>query len=77
MNEKVGHVSFDLTESPIKPYSEATGKLVDIEVRKMLERAMNRSLDLLKEKRNEVERLAELLLSQEALERVDMVSILG
>ena len=77
MSENVGHVSFDLTESPIKPYSEATGSLVDSEVRKMLEAAMERTLDLLKEKKEEVERLAELLLDQEVLEREDMVRVLG
>ena len=77
MSENVGHVSFDLTESPVKPYSEATGSLVDSEVRKMLEAAMERTLDLLKEKKEEVERLAELLLDQEVLEREDMVRVLG
>ena len=77
MSGKVGHVSFDLTESPVKPYSEATGSLVDSEVRKMLEEAMERTLDLLRERKDEVERLAELLLEQEVLEREDMVRVLG
>ena len=77
MSENVGHVSFDLTESPVKPYSEATGSLVDSEVRKMLEEAMERTLHLLREKKDEVERLAELLLEQEVLEREDMVRVLG
>ena len=77
MSGKVGHVSFDLTESPVKPYSEATGSLVDSEVRKMLEEAMERTLNLLRERKNEVERLAELLLEQEVLEREDMVRVLG
>ena len=77
MSENVGHVSFDLTESPVKPYSEATGSLVDSEVRKMLEEAMERTLHLLREKKDEVETLAELLLEQEVLEREDMVRVLG
>ena len=68
MSENVGHFSFDLTESPIKPYSEATGRLVKSEVRKMLEAAMERTLDLLREKKEEVERLAELLLEQPELQ---------
>ena len=77
MSENVGHFSFDLTESPIKPYSEATGSLVDSEVRKMLDGAMERTLHLLRERKDEVERLAELLLEQEVLEREDMVRVLG
>jgi len=77
MNEKVGHVSFKMEDGIMKPYSEATGALVDIEVRKMIQTAMNRTLELLREKKDLVEKLAELLLEKEVLEREDMVSVLG
>ena len=77
MNEKVGHVSFDLSESVVKPYSEATGKLVDEEVRLMIQEAMDRTLELLREKKDLTERLAKVLLDKEVLEREDMVEVLG
>ena len=77
MNEKVGHVSFDLSESVVKPYSEATGKLVDEEVRLMIQEAMDRTLEVLREKQDLTEKLAQVLLDKEVLEREDMVAVLG
>ena len=77
MNEKVGHVSFDLSESVVKPYSEATGDLVDIEVRNMIQDAMDRTLKLLNEKKQLIEKLSEVLLEKDVLEREDMVEVLG
>merc|ERR1712002_559584 len=43
----------------------------------MIQAAMERTLDLLREKKDLVEQLAELLLEKEVLEREDMVSVLG
>ena len=77
MNERVGHVSFDTSEAINKPYSEATGKIVDEEVRLMIDAAMKKTMELLKEKKDLVEKLAEVLLEKEVLEREDMVEVLG
>jgi len=77
MNDNVGHVSFNLDEGMVKPYSEATGSLVDEEVRLMIKSAMDRTLSLLRDKKDLVQKLAELLLEKEVLEREDMVKILG
>src|SRR6187455_2406013 len=68
MNEKIGNISFyDPTQeqSFTKPYSEETSKLIDEEVRKLLEVAYERTKDLLREKRADVEKLAEALLDKE------------
>merc|ERR1719233_529202 len=43
----------------------------------MINIAMARTLDLLREKKDLVEQLAELLLEKEVLEREDMVAVLG
>merc|ERR1712013_749669 len=43
----------------------------------MINSAMARTLDLLREKKDLVEQLAELLLEKEVLEREDMVAVLG
>merc|ERR1711915_358736 len=51
MNDNVGHVSFNLDEGMVKPYSEATGSLVDEEVRLMIKSAMDRTLSLLGKKK--------------------------
>lgn len=78
MSEVVGHVSFpDLGQGGPKPFSEATGSLVDKVVREYIDENMARARALLLEKKDIVAKLAERLLEQEILEREDMVEILG
>ncbi|KAJ1988119.1 AFG3-like protein 2, partial [Coemansia thaxteri] len=60
-----------------KPYSEATAEIIDQEVRKMIDDAYAATLALLTEKRDAVERVAQLLLKKEVLGREDMLELLG
>ena len=80
MNEKVGNVSFydpaqDNTFT--KPFSEETGKMIDEEVRKLVEKAFIRTKELLTERRNEVEILAKELLKREVLFQSDVEALIG
>jgi cell division protease FtsH len=80
MNDKLGNISFyDPTQeqSFTKPYSEETSKLIDEEVRKLLEDAYERTKDLLKEKKADVEKLAEALLDKEVLFQSDVEKLIG
>jgi cell division protease FtsH len=80
MNEKVGKVSFydPNTENVFtKPYSEETGKLIDNEVRKLVDEAYVRTINLLTEKRDKVEKLALALLDREVLHQQDVEDLLG
>jgi len=60
-----------------KPFSEATAQLVDEEAKKMIETAMERTMNLLTEKKELVEKVALRLLEKEVLNRDDMIELLG
>jgi cell division protease FtsH len=80
MNEKVGNVSFydpQNENSFTKPYSEETSKLIDEEVRKLIDVAYDRTKKLLTEKKQQVEILAEKLLDKEVLFQSDVEQLIG
>jgi len=80
MNDKVGNVSFNDTQGEYqfnKPYSEKTSEMIDIEVRNQIEKAYNRTRQLLMDKREGLEKLAEKLLEKEILFQSDLEEILG
>ncbi len=80
MNEKVGNVSFFDPQNEnqfTKPYSEETGKLIDQEVRLLVEKAYERTKQVLRERRKEVEDLAHALLDREVLHQQDVELIIG
>lgn len=64
MSEKLGQVSFDLPrqgETMVeKPYSEATAQLIDEEVRHLVRSAYDRTLELLTQCREQVEKVSGL-----------------
>ena len=78
MNERIGFVSFGTPDGDHdKPFSEATAQIIDEEARTLINNAMNATLDLLKQHKDDVIKVAERLLQQETLSREDMEELLG
>lgn len=80
MNDKVGNVSFydpQQENSFTKPYSEETSRLIDEEVRKLIDKAYDSTKELLTRKDREVKILAEALLEREVLFQSDVESLIG
>lgn len=81
MNDKLGNISFyDSKQSDYsftKPYSEATAKTIDEEVRKIIDSAYERAKGLLKEKSKELNVIAEKLLEKEIIFQNDLEELIG
>jgi len=81
MNAVIGNVSFEQPQQGEmvfdKPFSENTAQLVDEEARKMIDVAMETTLKLLRDHKDEVIKVAERLLEKEVLSRDDMIELLG
>jgi len=80
MNDKIGNISYydpQQENTFTKPYSEETSKLIDHEVRKLIDEAYTRTKNLLIERKAQVELLAEALLEKEVLFQSDVEALIG
>lgn len=80
MNDKVGNISFydPMQENAFtKPYSDETAKMIDQEVRKLIDDAYEKTKSLLNSKKGDVEKLANALLEKEVLFQSDVEALIG
>ncbi|MFM1913630.1 MAG: ATP-dependent zinc metalloprotease FtsH [Bacteroidota bacterium] len=81
MNEKLGNISYYDSKGNEyqfnKPYSEQTAREIDEEVRKIIAEAYERTKQLLKDKIQELTKLAEALLEKEVLFQSDLEKLVG
>lgn len=80
MNPKIGNVSFydpHQETTFTKPYSEETSKLIDEEVRALIDDCYEKTKQLLTDKKAEVQKLAEALLEKEVLFQSDVEALIG
>ncbi len=81
MSPKVGNVSFyDTTgqrDTFTKPFSERTSELIDAEVRRIVDEAVELTRSIIAAERENIERLADLLISKETIFAEDVEAILG
>lgn len=79
MNKNVGNLSYyAMSQDQFnKPYSDETARVIDNEVRELVESQYRRAQDLLTEKRNELNLLAQTLLEKEVLLKSDVERLIG
>ncbi len=83
MSEKVGYVSFNMSregnDSPVfsKPFSDDTARIIDEEVKAIIDGVRQAARQLLEENRHLLDAMAQALLKQEVLGPKDLVEILG
>ena len=78
MSPKIGYLHYRDDEQRLhKPFSEETARNIDGEVKRIVDEAYKQCKDLLTEKKDQVNAVAQELLKKEMLVRDDMVRILG
>ncbi len=80
LNEEVGNITYydsSGNDAFVKPYSEETGKKIDKEISLMIEKQYQRAVDLLRENKEKLTVLAELLLEKEVIFKDDLEKIFG
>jgi cell division protease FtsH len=81
MNSAIGNISFyDSKQSEYtfsKPYSDATAEKIDLEVKKIIDNAFERTKGLLMDHREHLEIIAKELLEKEILFQTDLERLIG
>lgn len=83
MSEALGFQMFGTDDSkqaweqPDKMYSESTAKLIDSEVKALIDRTYGEAAALLEERRDELDRVAQALLKYETLTREEVTRVLA
>merc|ERR1711966_42356 len=81
MSDKLGLVSFSERAKEAnqfyKPYSDETARLIDAEVRELIERAYDRTHQLLLDQKENVDKVAKELLAKEVIVTNDVVRLIG
>jgi AFG3 family protein len=80
MSEKVGNLSYYemLSQNSFsKPYSEDTARVIDLEIKDIINEQYQRAQDLLKDKEKELHILAKTLLEKEVLFKSDLEELIG
>jgi len=81
MNKRVGQVAFPKDQNAMggesKPYSDATAQVIDEEAKKVVDAAYQRTLDLLRDKKEDLMKVAELLIEKETITHDDVLSLIG
>ena len=80
MNSRVGQLAYPQDNSGMpgdRPYSEATAEAMDDEARSIVDAAYQRTLALIREHKDDVEKVAKLLIERETITHDDIIDLIG
>eukprot|EP00980_Cylindrotheca_fusiformis_P004534 scaffold961_cov122-Cylindrotheca_fusiformis.AAC.42 len=80
MNSRLGQLAFPKDPNAMwdeRPYSEKTAKAMDEEAKRIVDEAYQRTLNLLAERKDEVEKVATMLLEKETITHDDVYDLIG
>lgn len=77
MSPELGTLNYEVQDGFSKPYSEKTAKVIDDEISRIINERYQACKQLLHDKKETIEKLAEELLDKETLSLPDIVEILG
>lgn len=80
MNSRVGQLAYPQNDDGMpgdKPYSDSTAEAMDDEARDIVDAAYQRTVELIKDKKDEVEKVAQMLLEKETITHDDMIDMIG
>jgi AFG3 family protein len=80
MNSKVGQLAYPQNDDGMpgdKPYSDSTAEAMDDEARAIVHAAYIRTVELIREHKEDVEKVAQLLLEKETITHDDVVDLIG
>jgi AFG3 family protein len=80
MNSRVGQLAYPQNDDGMpgdKPYSDSTAEAMDEEARAIVDAAYQRTIELIRQHKEEVEKVAKLLLEKETITHDDMIDLIG
>ena len=81
LDEKIGNISYYDSSGQdygfTKPYSEATAKVIDEEIKRIIDEQYARAIKILTENKDKLTKLAEKLLEKEVIFKEDLEKIVG
>jgi AFG3 family protein len=80
MNSNVGQLAYPQDSGDMpgeRPYSDATAEAMDDEARAMVDAAYNRTVALIRERKDQVDMVAKLLMEKETITHDDMIDLIG
>jgi AFG3 family protein len=80
MNSRLGQLAFPKDPNAMfdeRPYSEKTAKAMDEEAKRIVDEAYQRTLDLLGKHKDDVEKVAKMLIEKETITHDDVLELVG